>query len=355
MVNEHFLRMPTNSENPVYEIVNQVADEQRQEYFSSGWWHSIDLGEGRVTPGAHKLEELQENYALFGLPEDLTGLRVLDIGCWDGFYSFEAERRGAEVVAVDCWRPEKFFVAHAALNSRVQFHELSVYEVTKQRLGTFDIVFFLGVLYHLRHPLLALERVCEVTRGLALLESHVIDHARDTAYPNMEFYEWDELGGQYDNWWGPNSECMLRMTRAAGFARVEPLRPQLSRNVLKAQRRWEHWPEEAQPSLHLRAATNAINFQPASPVSGRHAFLALWVDGLPAEVRREQLRVEVGGYGIAPYFAGPSLKADGTLDCVQVNVPVPPGLTEGSAQVRLCFGNQTSNAVETQLVPGSEW
>jgi tRNA (mo5U34)-methyltransferase len=354
MVNED-LPMPSNSENPIYEIVNQVADEQRQEYFSSGWWHSIDLGGGRITPGAHKLEELQENFALFQLPEDLAGQRVLDIGCWDGFYSFEAERRGAEVVAVDCWRPEKFFVAHAALQSRVQFHELSVYEVTKQRLGTFDIVFFLGVLYHLRHPLLALERVCEVTRGQALIESHVIDHARATEYPNMEFYEWDELGGQYDNWWGPNSECMLRMTRAAGFARVEALRPQLSRNVLKAQRRWAHWPQQAQPSLHLRAVTNAISFQPASPVSGRHAFLALWVDGLATEVKREHVRVEVGGYGIAPYFAGPSFKADGTLDCIQVNVPVPPGLDAGTTNVRVCFEAQTSNEVETQLIPGSEW
>jgi tRNA (mo5U34)-methyltransferase len=347
--------MPNTPENPVYNIVNQVADEQREEYFASGWWHSIDLGNGRITPGAHKLEELQQNFALFNLPADLTGKRVLDIGCWDGFYSFEAERRGAKVVSVDCWRPEKFFIAHAALNSRIQFHELSVYEVTPERLGTFDIVFFLGVLYHLRHPLLALERVCAVTREFALLESHVIDNARDTTYPNMEFYEWDELGGQYDNWWGPNSECMLRMTRAAGFARVEALRPQLSRNVLKAYRRWTDWPAEAQPSLHLRAATNAIHFQPQTPTSGRHAFLALWVDGLPAEVTREQLRVEVGGYGCAPYFAGPLLKADGTLDCVQVNVPVPPGLNARTTPVRISFGKQTSNAVSAQFVTGSEW
>ena len=344
-----------NADNPVYDIVKRVADEQREEYFASGWWHSIDLGQGRVTPGAHKLEELQENFALFDLPADLTGQRVLDIGCWDGFYSFEAERRGAQVVAVDCWRPEKFFIAHRALDSRVQFHELSVYEVTKERLGTFDIVFFLGVLYHLRHPLLALERVCEVTRGLALIESHVIDHARGTAYPNMEFYELDELGGQYDNWWGPNSECLMRMTRAAGFARVEALRPQLSRNVLKAYRRWDDLPFETTPTLHLRAVTNAINFKPQSPLRGRHAFLALWVDGLPAGVTREQLRVEVGGFGSAPYFVGPSFNAAGEFDCTQINVPVPPGLAAGRANVRLYYTSQTSNEAEIELLAGNEW
>jgi tRNA (mo5U34)-methyltransferase len=344
-----------SSENPVYDIVNRVADEQREEYFSSGWWHSIDLGNGRVTPGAHQLEELQENFALFNLPLDLTGKRVLDIGCWDGFYSFEAERRGAQVVAVDCWRPEKFFVAHQALNSRVQFHELSVYEVTKERLGTFDIVFFLGVLYHLRHPLLALERVCEVTRELALIESHVIDNARSTAYPNMEFYELDELGGQYDNWWGPNSECLVRMTRAAGFARVEPLRPQLSRNVLKAYRCWDDLPSEPAPSLRLRDVTNAINFKHHFPRRGRHAFLALWVDGLPAAVTREQLRVTVNGFGAAPYFVGPSFNAAGEFDCTQINVAVPPGLDAGCARVRLYCDSQTSNEVEIELVEGSEW
>src|SRR5262249_14138015 len=150
------------------------------------------------------------------------------------------------------------------------------------------------------------------------------------------------LGGQYDNWWGPNSECLARMTRAAGFARVEALRPQLSRNVLKAYRRWDNLPLEPQPSLRLRDVTSAINFKHDFPLRGRHALLALWVDGLPAAVTREQLRVAVGGFGAAPYFVGPSFNAAGEFDCTQINVPVPPGLEAGRTDVRLYCADQRS-------------
>ena len=180
------------------------------EMAAGSWWHSIELGNGVITSGVHPLEELRGNYALFNLPDDLSGRSVLDIGCWDGFYSFEAERHGARVTSVDCVRPENFFRAREALRSSAEFHELSVYEVTKERLGSFDIVFFLGVLYHLRHPLLALEQVCEVTRDFAVIESHVIDNIFPAQNPLMEFYEFDHLGGQYDNWWGPNTNVCHR-------------------------------------------------------------------------------------------------------------------------------------------------
>ena len=93
------------------EAVNRSGRAQHAEILEGKWWHSIDLGNGQVTSGVHSLEELQDNFRHFGLPEDLRGARVLDLGCWDGFYSFEAERRGAKVVAVDCWTPENFFRA----------------------------------------------------------------------------------------------------------------------------------------------------------------------------------------------------------------------------------------------------
>src|SRR5678815_1900948 len=79
------------------EAVNRSGREQHAQILEGKWWHSIDLGNGQITAGVHSLEELQDNFRHFELPEDLRGTRVLDLGCWDGFYSFEAERRGASV------------------------------------------------------------------------------------------------------------------------------------------------------------------------------------------------------------------------------------------------------------------
>ncbi|HMY76481.1 MAG TPA: DUF1698 domain-containing protein, partial [Blastocatellia bacterium] len=170
------------------EEVRRIGVEQTQMLLAGSWWHSVDLGNGQVTSGVYSLEELQGFYSALALPEDLDGRRLLDIGCWDGFYTFETERHGARVTAVDCrWSPN-FFAAREVLNSQAEFHQLNVYELGKDKLGAFDIVLFMGVLYHLRHPLLALERVCEVTRDFAIIESHIIDKMRDADEPVMEFY-----------------------------------------------------------------------------------------------------------------------------------------------------------------------
>ena len=342
--------MNKSDNNPIYDLVNQVADERRQQFLDNRWWHSIDLGNGFVTPGAIPLAEMQANFAYLQLPADLTGKRVLDIGCWDGFYSFECERRGAEVVAVDCWRPEGFFLAYEALQSRVHFHELSVYELSRAQLGSFDIVLFLGVLYHLRHPLLALERVCEMTDDIALIETHVIDNARDINFPALEFYEWDELGGQYDNWCGPNTLGLLALTRSAGFVRPEVLQQHASRSIVKAYRHGDNPLLEAAPSLHIREASNAIHFQPFVPQTGRHAYLAIWVEGLPANVTREQLQVEIGGYGVAPYYAGVAKN-----QWIQINAPLPLGLAIGEATVKVFYENHISDQAAIHVVAGTVW
>ena len=120
-------------------------------------YHSIELPDGSVLPGLQSLEHLRWRFGLFGLPEDLRGKRVLDIGAWDGWFSFECERRGAEVTATDCVELDTFLEARQLLDSRVDYLALDVGELSARRLGRFDIVLFLGVLYHLRHPLLGLE------------------------------------------------------------------------------------------------------------------------------------------------------------------------------------------------------
>lgn len=283
----------------------------------------------------------------------MAGKRLLDIGCWDGFYSFEAERHGANVVSMDCVRPENYFAAHRALNSKAEFHEMSVYELSRKTLGAFDIVLFLGVLYHLRHPLLGLERVCEVTRDFAVIESHVIDDFLTAPRPVMEFYEFEEMGGQYDNWWGPSCECLVQMIRAARFARVEPLPRKLTRAAaFKAYRNWEPDPElESSPSILVPEIFNPVTWQKEVPVRGRNAFLGMYAKGLPENVSRESLRVHVGSFGIMPYFVGDSEYPE----CKQINAPVPPGLDPQTATVWLEIDKKKSNETDIELVEGSEW
>lgn len=336
------------------EHVRQIGIEQTQMLLSGSWWHSIDLGNGQVTPGVHSLSEMQTLYQALELPEDLTGRSLLDIGCWDGFYTFETERHGAHVTAVDCWRPSNFFTARQVLNSKAEFHELNVYDIRKAKIGAFDIVLFMGVLYHLRHPLLALERVCEVTRDFAIIESHIIDKMREADEPVMEFYEFDELGGQYDNWWAPNVECMAQMARSAGFARVELLYRTETRAALKAYRKWNDKPESVHPGLVIRDVINASTYDHRFPRSGPHSFLSIWVEGLPKTARRWDTRVEVGGFGIHPAYVGPPGDPQYS-NLTQINAPMPPGLNLGQVLMRVWHDGKLSNDFAIELIEGSPW
>jgi tRNA (mo5U34)-methyltransferase len=202
------------------------VDELRQEVAKIQWYHSIDLGDGIVTPGwerntASRLKALQ-------IPDDLRGMTVLDIGAWDGFYSFEMERRGAtRVLATDydtwlgkTWGSKRGFeLARRALNSHVEDMTIDVLDLSPERTGVFDLVLFIGVLYHLRHPLLALERIFGVTTKQLVLETHV-----DMVWnprPAMAFYPNAELHNDPTNWWGPNPAAVIAMLKSVGFNRVK--------------------------------------------------------------------------------------------------------------------------------------
>lgn len=313
------------------------------------WWHSIDLGNGLVSPGVHSLAELQSVYRSLALPEDLSGKTLLDIGCWDGFYSFEAERHGAEVTAIDYCQPENFFAAQEALKSNVRFCERSVYEIGKESLGSFDIVLFLGVLHHLRHPLLALEKVCELTRDFAVIESCITDRGRSENEPEMRFYEFDELGGDYDTWWTPNFECLLQMARSAGFARVELLSRTAARAAIKAHRRWNDKPKTMSSSLRILDAINPFTFDRRFPRRGRNSAITILAEGLPRSARRWEVRVEIGGFGISPPYVGPPNEPQRT-SLMQINSTIPPGLELGSTS--LCFWHEgnLSNELEIELI-----
>jgi tRNA (mo5U34)-methyltransferase len=201
------------------------------------WWHGgMDLGQGVVTRGVSN--PARDLLPRLRLPQDLTGKTVLDIGTWDGFMAFECERRNAaKVVAVDSfvWQAGQiergagttgragFDLAHKALGSRVEAVVCEVLDLSPDVLGTFDIVLFLGVLYHMRHPLLALEKVAAMVAlgGLLLVESHISTGTEP--YPMMRFYPGKQLAGDSTNWWGPNAACLEAMLRDVGFAAVQPV------------------------------------------------------------------------------------------------------------------------------------
>jgi tRNA (mo5U34)-methyltransferase len=201
------------------------VDELREQLTKILWFHQINLGSGVITPGlddsAGKLQRIQ-------IPENLDGMSVLDIGAWNGFFSFEAERRGASrVLATDSfvWRSEVlkgkegFSLAREVLNSKVEDMEIDVMELSPEKIGSWDLVLCLGVLYHLRHPLLALERVFSVTGKQLILETVVELFSENK--PAMVFYPGTELANDPTNWWGPNPAAVIAMLKDVGFSKVE--------------------------------------------------------------------------------------------------------------------------------------
>ena len=209
-----------------------TRDELRQRVNALRWYHTIDLGQGLVTRG---IDNTPERLARVRLPESLSGQSVLDIGAWDGFFSFEAERRRASrVVAADyyAWHgvgwgtgegKAAFQLAREVLGSRVEDVDVDVMDLSPERVGSFNVVLFLGVLYHLPNPLLALERVASVTEDLLILET-VVDMVGVTR-PAAAFYPGRELSGDPTNWWGPNHAAVQGMLHSVGFTRVEVITP----------------------------------------------------------------------------------------------------------------------------------
>lgn len=103
------------------QIIQPVRGEDfSRELFDKGWYHSFELPDGRKIEGYNKLATLQKRLSRFPIPQDLTGRRVLDIGAWDGWFSFEAEKRGASVTAVDCFAVPNFQYLHRLLSSKVE-------------------------------------------------------------------------------------------------------------------------------------------------------------------------------------------------------------------------------------------
>ncbi len=215
------------------------------------WRHRIQLPDGTYTPGTQDtLAQLPKIH----LPDSLIGKSVLDIGCSDGFYSFECERRGAKrVLAVDDFSsvyidaPSGFMVARELLHSKVEFSQRDLFSLDSKEVGRFDVVLFLGVLYHLRHPLLALEKLAPLCDDLLILETTLVpqpsglkDQAmalltRTSSRPHMVFQEHEKaVNPDPTVWWHCTTECVEAMLRSCGFCDVQTVNADGNRGVFHA-------------------------------------------------------------------------------------------------------------------------
>jgi tRNA (mo5U34)-methyltransferase len=231
------------------------AEELRARADSFGWFHPIDLGQGVTTRGLS-----QGPFVSAEQMPDLQGRSVLDIGAWDGYYSFQAERLGAaRIMALDhyvwgvdmgarqvywaeCrakgvlpdhdrdltdfWMPDlpgrrAFDFAREALDSRVEATVGDFATMDLAAVGTYDVVLYLGVLYHMKEPLRALERLRSVTDQVAVIETQAMDVRGLETVSLLQFFAGGDFAADYGNWYIPTIEALHQMTRAAGFSRVE--------------------------------------------------------------------------------------------------------------------------------------
>jgi tRNA (mo5U34)-methyltransferase len=223
------------------------------------WFHSIDLGQGVRTKtksvGREPADHPRSTWELVKecLPQDLTGKGLLDVGCNAGFYSVEAKRRNAErVLGVDAQRREvrqARFVKKALGLDGLEFRRLSVYDLSLETVGLFDVTLALGLIYHLKHLVLALERLFEVTKELLVLETAMLPREAELTVPRGFETTYEEIlrpvaylenpGDRKEavfNWFLPSVEATVAMLKAVGFDEVSLFRQKGDRGVFVARR-----------------------------------------------------------------------------------------------------------------------
>jgi tRNA (mo5U34)-methyltransferase len=265
------------------------------------WFHTIDLGDGVVTRGASELQMPASQFPSF------EGKSVLDIGAWDGGYSFMAERGGAQrVVALDhyawgvdieargdywnqCaadgtlpdqsrdltdfWRPDLpgrrgFEFAAAALDSKVETVVTDFATTDLAELGVFDVVLYLGVLYHMKEPLTCLERVRAVTGEVAVIETLALHLQGLEDQKLLQFYAGGEVNQDFGNWYAPTMSALHALCLAAGFSSVRtiqgppagptPKPPSFQDRLGRRLQTTEHRGQVSPPSTYYRAIVHAV-------------------------------------------------------------------------------------------------
>jgi len=203
------------------------------------WFHNIHLPDGSQTAPNHFLGDFPAfkwQNIRNAIPEELSGWKVLDIGCNAGFYSLELAKRGAEVLAIDLdqhylsqaqWVAEQF-----GLDDKIRFQQMQVYDIAHLK-EDFDLIWFMGVFYHLRYPMLALDILAQKARKMMVfqtlslpgkeemelpddVEFHKREIMNSKAWPSMAFIE-NKLAGDPTNWWAPNHQGIISILRSCGF------------------------------------------------------------------------------------------------------------------------------------------
>ncbi|KMQ50184.1 Methyltransferase type 11 [Chitinispirillum alkaliphilum] len=203
------------------------------------WFHNLHLPDGTQTAPEHSLGDFPmykwqeiEPY----IPKNLNGLQVLDIGCNAGFYSIELALRGADVTAIDMdehyLRQAKWAVRKFNLEEKIRFYQMQIYSLAHQN-KMYDLVWFMGVFYHLRYPMLALDIISRISSNMMVFQTLTIPdketypNVKDidlfsrevmirNGWPRMAFIE-HKLDGDPTNWWAPNHSAIEAMLRASGF------------------------------------------------------------------------------------------------------------------------------------------
>lgn len=192
------------------------------------WHHSFEVLPGVRTPGAYVPDNL---WSELKLPQDLLGLSLADVGASNGYFSFEARKRGARVVAFDFRHKDNsgFGLAqHINGMIDIEHHHINVLDISQEQFGQFDIVLALGLLYHVADPYRALANCASLSSDRLLIESYCIDpslSADELSMPIMKFIsdcerfpEHGDVNHDRSNFWGFSSTCLQRMVEDVGFA-----------------------------------------------------------------------------------------------------------------------------------------
>ncbi len=330
------------------------------------WFHCIDLGGGLVTKTRSAVGEPVEHpqptweKVRAALPADVTGQSVLDVGCNAGFYAVELKRRGASrVLGVDSQRNlvrQAVFVRDA-LGLDIEYRRMSVYDLDPRELGQFDVTLALGLVYHCKHLVLALERLFAVTRGLLVLETAIYPPERSPGSFNYEVGGLQPLlhplayvenpGDAKEavyNWFLPGTEALTALLRNVGFDEVEVFPATQDDRAIFACRKREAYPDSRW--ISYLAARLSVEEAPAACAAGakgvefrvraENTGLARWLRGDDTGTQEGSVHLVAHLYGaegdepVSWYHAGGYLPHDvapgeSVVIDMRMDAPAEPG------------------------------